>query len=245
MSKKLILITAVLGLVSFAGAFAFKWFTKPIPEDQIAEPEVSTSVTPEVTNDNLFQYKNNTTTGNDSAPKTMTRYMSEQQLKNLVNDLQNKMREYENKLQRLKVDEQRIELVQEMLKKDIEKLSNLQVELASTTANIKSERDKLLNSRLEIERTETNNLASIAATYDKMDATSASKIFANMCTVSEPATEQDGQANKYDDSFNDAVKILYYMTDRTKAKLLAELATTKPDLAADISGRLKQITEVQ
>jgi hypothetical protein len=245
MSKKLILITAVLGLVSFAGAFTFKWFTKPIPEDQIEESELSTSATLEVANDNLLQLQTNTTTGNDSEPKTMTRYMSEQQLKNLVNDLQNKMREYENKLQRLKVQEQRLALVQDMLKKDIEKLNNLQIELASTTANIKSERDKLLNSRLEIERTETNNLASIAATYDKMDSSSASMIFANMCTASESSTEQNGQANKYDDSFNDAVKILYYMTDRTKAKLLAELATTKPDLAADISGRLKQIVEVQ
>ena len=245
MSKKLILITLVLGVVSFAGAFAFKWFTKPAPEEQIDEPEVSIPATAEVANDNLFQYKNNATTGIDSEPKTMTRYMSEQQLKNLVNDLQNKMREYENKLQRLKVDKQRMELVQEMLKKDIEKLSNLQVELASTTATIKSERDKLINSRLEIERTETNNLASIAATYDKMDATSASTIFANMCTTSQSVTKQNGQTNKYDDSFDDAVKILYYMTDRTKAKLLAELATTKPDLAADISGRLKQITEVQ
>ena len=244
MSKKFILIILVLGLVSFAGAFTFKWFTKPTPEEQIIKPEVLTSGTPEVTNDNLFQYKTDAITGNDSEPKTMTRYMSEQQLKNLVNDLQNKMREYENKLQRLKVDEQRLELVQDMLKKEIEKLSNLQVELASTTANIKNERDKLINSRLEIERTETNNLASIAATYDKMDATSASMIFANMCTASESATEQGEQVNKYDDSFDDAVKILYYMTDRTKAKLLAELATTKPDLAADISGRLKQI-EVQ
>ncbi len=245
MSKKLILITALLGLVSFGGAFAFKWFTKPAPEEQITEPEVSTSATPEVTNDNLFQFKTDAMTENNSEPKTMTRYMSEQQLKNLVNDLQNKMREYENKLQRLKVDEQRLELVQDMLKKDIEKLSNLQVELASTTAIIKSERDKLLNSRLEIERTETNNLASIAATYDKMDATSASMIFANMCNASESATKENMEADKYDDSFDDAVKILYYMTDRTKAKLLAELATSKPDLAADISGRLKQITEVQ
>jgi len=245
MSKKMILITLVLGLVSFAGTFAFKWFTKPIPEDQIAEHEVSTLNTPGIVNNNLFQYNTDATTKDDSEPKTMTRYMSEQQLKNLVNDLQNKMREYENKLQQLKVNEQRLELVQGMLQKDIEKLSNLQIELASITANIKSERDKLLNSRLEIERIETNNLVSIAATYDKMDATSASMIFANMCTASKPATGQNGQANKYDDSFDDAVKILYYMTDRTKAKLLAELATTKPDLAADINGRLKQIVEVR
>ena len=38
MNKKLIIITSALGLVSFAGAFAFSWFAKPSPTDIAADP---------------------------------------------------------------------------------------------------------------------------------------------------------------------------------------------------------------
>ena len=46
-----------------------------------------------------------------------------------------------------------------------------------------------------------------------------------------------------DGSADDAVKILHYMTDRTKAKVLAELSTAEPKLAAYFCQKLKQITE--
>ncbi len=42
MSKKLLIITAILGLAGFAGMFAFAWFTKPAPVAQV--PEGSSSV---------------------------------------------------------------------------------------------------------------------------------------------------------------------------------------------------------
>ncbi len=49
------------------------------------------------------------------------------------------MQDYDKKLDNLKVREQRLQLTQDILKQDIEKLNNLQIELASMTANIKSE----------------------------------------------------------------------------------------------------------
>ena len=232
MSKKLILLTAVLGIVSFAGSFALEWFIsqsrqKTPAKDQAAQAAekpgieaVAFSKTP------------------DYEPST--KYLTEQQLNNLIHELRNKMQDYDKKLENLKVREQRLQLTQDILKQDIEKLNNLQIELSSLTANIKSERDKLNKSRLEIEKTETNNLASIAATYDKMDSTSASVIISNMCTTSD-----SGKENAVKSSFDDAVKILYYMGDRTKAKLLADMSTTKPELAADLSRRLKQIVEMK
>lgn len=234
MSKKFLLLTIVLGLVSFAGSFAFMWFTGKAKQKAIAQKQVEqeTSKTVEsVVAENDSQKVPNL--------EPSTKYLTEQQLNNLIHELRSKMQDYDKKLENLKVREQRLQLTQDLLKQDIEKLNNLQIELATTTANIKSEQDKLVKSRLEIDKNETNNLASIAATYDKMDSTSASLIISNMCTTSDSGKEVTGKS-----SFDDAVKILYYMGDRTKAKLLADLATSKPELAADLSRRLKQITEV-
>ncbi len=234
MSKKFILLTIVLGLVSFSGSFAFIWFTgkakpKAIAEEQ-GKQEVQETANSAATANNTQQVPNF---------EPSTKYLSEQQLNNLIHELRNKMQDYDKKLENLKVREQRLQLTQDILKQDIEKLNSLQVELASTTANIKNEQDKLMKSRLEIEKQETNNLASIAATYDKMDSSSASLIISNMCEKSESGKEISGI-----NSFDDAVKILFFMGDRTKAKLLADLATSKPELAADLSRRLKQISEV-
>jgi flagellar motility protein MotE (MotC chaperone) len=245
MTKKIIIMTAA-GLVSFAGAFVFGWLTHPSPAsppDKSEEPapgvagaqsEQRTAPQPEPV----------VTEAVDTASSPMKKAMTEQQLKNLVQDIREKMREYDNRLQALTVREQRLQVAQDVLKEDINNLNNLRVELASTVANLKSERDKLLKSRLEIDQAEKVNLASIAATYDKMDASSAGKILANMCAAGGDKA-QSTVAGKADGSFDDAVKILYYMTERTKAKLLAELAASEPQLAAVLSRRLRQIAEKQ
>lgn len=102
----------------------------------------------------------------------------------------------------------------------------------------------MLKSRIEIDKNEQTNLLTLAATYDKMDVTSASKIVTNMCMSDESEKGQEKKIEESSGSFDDAVKILYYMTERTKAKLLAELATSEPQLAAALSQRLKQIVEV-
>jgi len=95
---------------------------------------------------------------------------------------------------------------------------------------LKDQQDKLNKSKIEIERTEKENLTTIAATYDVMDPISASKILINMSKAP-------------DGSGNDAVKILHYMGDRAKAKLLAEVANAEPMIAAYFSQRLKQMVE--
>jgi predicted nuclease with TOPRIM domain len=178
-----------------------------------------------------------------AASGPMTRAMTEQQLRNLVQDVREKMQEYSNRLQALAVRERRLQMTQDVLKEDIESLNSLRIELASAIANLKSERDKLLKSRLEIDQAEKTNLVSIAATYDKMDVSGASKILANMCGTGNLSEMQSVEAGHAGSSFDDAVKILHYMTERTKAKLLAELATSEPALAAALCQRLKQIVE--
>jgi len=238
MSKKLIIITVAAGLVSFVGAFVFTWLTHS-PQVSLPDEMKQPALAGDKSEPGLPQPQ----TGAIAASGPMTKAMTEQQLKNLVQDVREKMQEYSNRLQALAVRERRLQMTQDVLKEDIESLNSLRIELASTIANLKSERDKLLKSRLEIDQAEKTNLVSIAATYDKMDASGASKILTNMCGTRNLSEMQSVEAGHVSSSFDDAVKILHYMTERTKAKLLAELAASEPDLAAALCQRLKQIVE--
>ncbi len=238
MSKKLIIITAAAGLVSFAGAFIFGWLTKPSPAsrpDELSQP----TVVSEEAELELPQLEADTMDTVVAASKTAKETMAEKQLKILVYEVREKKREYDNKLQSLEVREQRLQVVQDVSKKDIEDLSNLRIELASIIASLKKERDNLFKGRLEIADAEKANLVTIAAAYDKMEVTSAGKIVTTMCADQ----MQGGRVDSGGSGLDEAVKILHYMTDRTKAKLLAELATSEPQLAAALSRRLKQIIE--
>ena len=154
----------------------------------------------------------------------------------LAPEVREKIEDYNNKLKGLELKEQRLQIAQDVLKEDVEELNNLRVELTSIVASLKGERDKLLKSRVEVAQTEKANLMSIAATYDKMDATSAGKILTNM-------NQMESSRHRSDSGIDDAVKILHYMTERTRAKLLAELVTSEPKLAAVLCRRLKQIIE--
>ena len=231
-NKKLIIIIAAAGLVSFGGMFAFARFTnKTAPQESAAEQAQQglpgleqRQIPPGIPQSEAAA----TGTAVDSKLK---KAMTEKQLKSLVYAVHEKMREYDDKLQSLQSREQRLQTAHNMIKDDIEELNNLRVELASTVASLKEQRDKLLQHKVQISKSEKANLIVIGATYDKMDASSASKILTNMC------------ASQISGSMGDAVKILYYMTERTKAKLLAELVTSEPTLAAVLCQKLKEIIE--
>jgi hypothetical protein len=211
------------GLISFAGMFVFGLLTKKTVSDTQQASAAQTSAEDE----NLKLMQAQMLAGGGAVDNQIKTAMSEKQLKDLVYEVREKIREYDNKLQGLASREQKLQTAQEMLKKDIQDMDNLRIELASMVSAIKGEQDKLEKSRINISNIEKNNLASIAATYDKMDAAQAGKILSNM--------------NRADD--NDAVKILYYMSDRTKAKVLASIAETEPAVSAEFSQRLKRITE--
>jgi hypothetical protein len=242
MSKKFIIITAAAGLISFAGAFVFALLTRPsqgIHSEESEQPVLDGDISEQA----LLRQQSGAISSESASSGQMTKAMTEQQLKNLILDVRGKIQEYNNKLQALGVQERRLQMTQDMLKKDIEGLNNLRIELASAIAGLKSERDRLLKSRLEIDQAEKTNLVSIAATYDKMDVGGASKILANMCAAQDTSKMQAIEAGNVSGSFDDAVKILHYMSERTKAKLLAELAASEPALAAALCKRLKQIVE--
>lgn len=226
MSKKLlIIITAAAGLSSFGGMFALAWFTKPTPQVQGPETAQAREAGLKLTQPQM-------PLGGAIAQLDgkMKKAMTERQLKSLVYEVREKIQEYDRKLHDLEVWEQRLRTAQDTSKKDAEELNNLRIELASTITILKSERDKLQKSRLEIAQTEQKNLISIALAYDKMDATSAGQILTNISQAKDATAD-------------DAVKILYYMSDRTKAKVLASIAETEPATSADFCRKLKDIVE--
>lgn len=236
MSKKLIIITAAAGVVSFLGAFGAAWFTRPAAvmgaagegqadaSAQTRSPAKGppTALTP------------TTATAHDGSN---TRAMTEEQLKELIFEVREKIQEYHTKNQSLDKEKQRLLVAQQTLQKDIAALNDLRVELAATVANLRNERDMLQKTRVEVEQAEKGNLLAIAAAYDKMDPVRASEILSNMASTQ----SKSGSVNR-STNIDDAVKILFYMQDRTKAKVLAELAGTEPALAALLSQKLKQVT---
>jgi peptidoglycan hydrolase CwlO-like protein len=237
-NKKRIIITAVAGLASFGVMFALALFTnKTTPRAQTTEQtqESLPNLEQSQTQLNLLEAEATTTAIDNKLKKEMT----EKQLKSLVYEIREKIQEYDNKLQGLQTREERLQTAHNIIKEDIKELNNLRVELASAIASLKEQRDKLLQSRVQVAQNEKANLMKIAAAYDKMQANSASKILANMCTGQIQNTGSFSPGG----SMSDAVKILYYMTERTKAKLLSELSTSEPTLAAVLCQKLKQIVE--
>jgi septal ring factor EnvC (AmiA/AmiB activator) len=227
-NKKLILIALGAGLVIFLAMVASVYFLtpKPAPEvvldpSQAAAPQVSVAGEPAMPNaESLLS-------GGDVARRNIT----ETQLKSLIFEARDNIKAYKIKLQELQTREQRLQIAQGILRQDIEELNKLRIELASAVTTLKNERDKLEESLIKIEQNEIANLQQLSAAYDKMDATAAGKILINM---------SQSQSQKYSSS-NDAIKILYYMTERVKAEVLASIAETQPEISAYYCSELKQV----
>ena len=237
MNKKLILIAAAAGVLSFGGAFVAGRFTQPAAVMGSVDPNQATAAEspPPGATPGPPLLGPTATSPEDSAG---ARAMTEQQLKELIYEVREKVQEYDQKLQALEQEKDRLRIAQQTLKKDVETLNNLRVDLAATVASVKTERDMLTRAQIEVEQTEKANLVAIAAAYDKMDAASASEILSSMA-LGQTANGGSNRATNLDD----AVKILHFMQDRTKAKVLAELVNTEPTLAAMLCQKLKQIHE--
>lgn len=237
MSKKHIIIASGAGLLTFAAAFVGTWLlgrSSPPP----VETKTATAQQTTPTKQPGAEGSNSATADSQTGDEAETvKGLTQKQLKSLVYEVREKINDYESKVRELDLREARLQMTQETLKKDIDELSRMKVELASMVANLKEQKNQLLETRAEISRSEKANLTLIAATYDKMDPASAGKILINMCAKQMESGKLEGG------NIDDAVKILFYMTERTKAKLLAEMVTTEPKLAATLCQRLKRIVE--
>ncbi|MDO8304033.1 MAG: hypothetical protein Q7T18_12420 [Sedimentisphaerales bacterium] len=226
MNKKMILLIAGAGIVCTATGFLFAWLGRPHPVIQ-AEPnataQTSAPIVTDLANIHSGAYMN-TDVNNAAFRKTMT----EKQLKLLVQNMRAKMVDVEQKEQDLAVRSEQINTTRESLQKDINDLNSLRVELAAAAAAVRQEREKLETLRLKITQDEMTNLKKTAGIYDKMDATNGSKILIRMC------------GSKQTD---DVVKIINYMTERTAAKMLAEIGSGDPNTAAILCEKLKIVKE--
>lgn len=227
------ILAIALALVSFAGSFLVAFLT-----GQKAPAQTQTTQTSQAgagSSPVASVQENHPSDSPSHLPsRATTLALTERHLKNLIQDVREKISEYKNKLSSLELREERIRTAQQQLQKDIDELAGLRTEAASMMASLKQQRQRLLETRIQIEQSEKDNLMLIAATYDKMNAASAGEIFTNMSKINEPGAS----------GLMDVVKIMYYMNERNKAKVLAEMVDTEPKLAAVLSRELKRIQEV-
>jgi flagellar motility protein MotE (MotC chaperone) len=228
MNKKMILLIIGLGLIGLSGGGVFAWLSTP-KHAGAAEPNKPAETSAPIVTD-LANIKSGAYAAPDINNPAFRKAMTEKQLKLLVQSMRTKMVEVEQKEQELATKSQQLETTKELLQKDVNDLTALKVELAATAAAVKQERDRLENVRLQITQEEQANLKKTATIYDKMDSASSSKIVIKMCQGSQT---------------DDAVKILNYMTERTAAKMLGEIGTADPNLAAALCERLKKVKEVK
>jgi hypothetical protein len=242
-SKKLIIIAAAGGLLTFAAAFfgarMLGRSNPPVTSQNAANTKAEIKPAASV---GQQQAEGSKATTEDSQTKTeeeteAAKGLTQKELKNLIYEVREKISSYESKEKEMELREARLQITQETLKKDIDTLNQLKVELATMTANLKEQKSQLLETRTAIAKNEKANLTSIAVTYDKMDPVGASKIISSMCAKQLESGKTEGG------SIDDAVKILFYMNERSKGKLLAEIVSTEPKLAAILCQRLKKVVE--
>jgi hypothetical protein len=230
MNKKMVILIVGLGLIGLSAGIVFAWLSKPKSAEKQEPNTVSNepNAAPIVTD--LANIKSGAYMNTDVNNAAFRKAMTEKQLKLLVQGMRTKMLEVEQKEQELTAKGQQLDAAKDILQKDVNDLTALKVELAAAAAAVKQERDKLENLRLKITQEEMVNLKKTASIYDKMDSSSGSKIMIKMCES---------------DQADDAVKILNYMTERTAAKMLGEIGTADPNIAAALCEKLKVIKETK
>ena len=183
MSKKLIIIASAAGLLTFAGAFfgarmlgrkSTHPATAETTENKTSETKPATSATKSQAEPSKSAEAESQTTA--EAEAETAKGLTEKQLKGLVYEVREKINDYELKEKELEVRETRLQMTQDTLKKDIETLNQLRVELATMVANLKEQRNQLLATRTTIAKDEKVNLTAIAMTYDKMDSVGAARL---------------------------------------------------------------------
>jgi flagellar motility protein MotE (MotC chaperone) len=225
MNKKIIIMAGV-GLISFGGTFGVtKMLKGPAPAAATETPDTETppEATAQAKEDMVPELKITENPGEE-----MARGMTEKQMQGLIFDVREKQKEYKSKDKQLAEQEERIRVAREGLQEDITRLSQLQAQLTLVYEKIRKQEASLQAKQLDITETEKANMQKLAQTYDKMDAAQASKVFISMAT---------------NQQLPDAVKILYYMSERTSAKVLGEIASTKPDVASVMSLELKRVRD--
>ncbi|MEJ5259270.1 MAG: hypothetical protein WHS88_03675 [Anaerohalosphaeraceae bacterium] len=224
MKKMQLLILIAAGIVCFATAFGVSWHLKKkraaLPQPPAAaSAEAPAAAAPNPGPSYLL-----------AASEDYSPGLSERQLQNLMEELRARMQDYRTKEKQLAQEEQRIQMAHQTIQEEIDRLNQLRAKLAVLAQEIEQKQQQLQNSIVRIDALEQANFQRLAATYDKMDTTQAARILAAMAAGPQAA---------------DAVKILYYMSERTTAKVLGEIGAVQPELASAINLKLKRVEEIR
>lgn len=230
MKIKHIVIILLAGVMSFSTTFSVSYYVRKMAAVKKQQAEALLEKREEEAEKEVVEIDGSQVVQKDS--------LTEVQLKDLLFDVREKIREYDRKLDSLDERELHFKSAQGQLTADIEKLDSLRVEVASMVAEIKQQQDALEESRISIEQTELENLSGVAATYDAMEADSASKIFVSM-------SEMNFDSPTGHLGIDEVVKILFYMDEGKRAEVLGALVNNQAQLAVVLTEKLKRINEVQ
>jgi flagellar motility protein MotE (MotC chaperone) len=214
MGKRLLLIiVAVFGIGVFAATFVVsRYLISPAKTQAAPQPPADGSATAK------------------EAPKEAAvpelSGVEEKHLYELIKEVREKVRECQKREQELAEQEKRMQMTCQVIDREAQNLENQRLQLAAALTKLKEAQAEIEKTRVAIVRDEAVNLKKVSAVYDKMDAAAGSRILEGMCT------------NKQE---SDAVKILFYMQERSVAKVLAEM--TDKGLAARLCEQLKRVKE--
>jgi len=215
-----IVIVVVLGGVSFAASFFIGQLTSGPPQAAQATSGQAGQTAAELT-----------APSDMSLPSGMTEptiHMKERELDYLIKELRLKLEAVAAREMQVDKREKRLALAEKLLKQQADELENLRLQLIAPLTRLREEQAKLRNALVTISQQEEANLKRTAKIYERMDPEKGGEIFTSMCRNNQ---EQD------------VVKILYFMSDRMAAKVLAAIADTQ--LAARLCESLKKVTQRQ
>ena len=229
MKKYQIILMAAVCVFSFSAAFGFNWFRKQkaataavLPPAQPAANRPPDSVNAQGTPlDALLGPQRSGVLDEQMG-------LTERQLQHLIYDVREKMRENSLRENELAQEAERIALARKSFREDIEQLNSLREKLDLQIVSLREQQEQIQKNLIEIEAVERVNLQRLATTYDRMDAVQAGRIMLSMAA---------------NNQLPDVVKILYYMNDRNAARVLGEIGTTRPEVAAVLSLQLKRVQE--
>lgn len=227
MKKMQIILLAAAGLSSFAAAFGTSWYLNKKKAAQLAE-KATLDVSAQNATVASAGSASDFVLANAASGESAQTALSERQLQTLIQEIRGRLKDYQDRQQQLEAEADRIEISRQAMQQDIDKLNALRDKLNLTLADLQRQEVQLQQSILEITSLEKSNFQRLASYYEKMEVVQAGKIMVTMAASNQ---------------IQDSVKIIYYMTDRAAGKLLAEIATAKPELATVICSQLKRIKE--
>jgi len=214
-AKSRLIILIVLGAVSFAATFCLSYWFRPTAQPVVAggrQPAGQVANGQQPPSAGQVNFASNATD-----PRR-------QELVALIKEVRAKIDEYNRRQMDLDKREKRIGMAKESLDRQAKELEKLRTEIVAPLARLKEVQDQLRASRIVISKEELANIRKIALIYQTKETTAAAETIVAMCK------------NKQQD---DAVKILYFMSERSAGKVLA--AIPDRNLVANLYEGMKRI----